>query len=356
MSRFLSKRLQNLEAYTPGEQPKLGKFIKLNTNESPYSPPKEALEMLEKVGATLNYYNDPDCKQITEVFAKYHDISTENVIFANGSDEILVFCYMSFCDENIGICYPEISYGFYDVYADLFCLEGEKVQLNEDFSIDITKYFNKNKTIVIANPNAPTGIALSVVQIEQIVLNNPNNVVIIDEAYVDFGGETATKLTKKYDNLIVCGTFSKSRNLAGGRLGYAIASKNLMDDLNRVKYSFNPYNVGTLAQVLGKISIEQDDYFKECVKKIINTREKFIKDLEKLGFETISSKTNFVFTKNKKIHGSKIYEKLKENNILVRHFSNPKISEYVRISVGTQQEMDEVIVKIAQILEDNDAM
>ncbi len=355
MSCFLSKRLENLEAYTPGEQPKLGEFIKLNTNESPYSPPKEALQVLENVGATLNCYNDPNCTKLADVFAKYNDISTENVIFSNGSDEILAFCYMAFCDKNIGICYPEISYGFYEVYSELFCLESEKVALNEDLSIDITKYFNKNKTIIIANPNAPTGLTLTISQIEQIILNNPNNVVIIDEAYVYFGAESAVKLTKKYNNLIVCGTFSKSRNLAGGRLGYAIADKSLISDLNRIKYSFNPYNVGTLSQILGQISIEQDDYFKDCTQKIINTREKFVKDLEKLDFTTIPSKANFIFTKNKKMHGSKLYEKLKENNILVRHFANPKISEYIRVSIGTQEEMDEVIVKIAQILEENDA-
>ncbi|MFI3227830.1 MAG: histidinol-phosphate transaminase [Clostridia bacterium] len=355
MSKFLSKRLQNLQAYTPGEQPKLGDFIKLNTNESPYSPPKEALDILQEKGATLNYYNDPTCKKLTETFAKYYDINEENVIFANGSDEILVFCYMTFCDANIGICFPEISYGFYEVYADLFGLCAEKIPLNEDLSIDVTKYFNKNKTIVIANPNAPTGLCLSIGQIEQIVQNNPNNVVVIDEAYVDFGGESAVKLTEKYENLIVCGTFSKSRNLAGGRLGYAIASKTLMDDLNRVKYSFNPYNVGTLAQALGAISIEQDVYFKECVKKIVNAREKFIKDLNALGFDTIPSKANFIFTKNDKIHGSKLYQKLKDRKILVRHFDKEKISKYVRISIGTQAEMDEVVRQIAQILEEDNA-
>lgn len=355
MSKFLSKRLQNLEAYVPGEQPKGEKFIKLNTNESPYSPPKQALDVLAQYGATLNYYNDPDCKKLTEIFAKYHGVDENKVVFANGSDEILVFCYMTFCDQNIGICYPDITYGFYDVYADLFCLDGEKVPLNDDLTIDITKFFNKNKTVVLANPNAPSGIALSLNEIEQIVQNNPKNVVIIDEAYVDFGGESASVLTDKYENLVVCGTFSKSRNLAGGRLGYAIAHKGLAEDLNRVKYSFNPYNVGTLAQILGIISIEQDEYFKECVGKIVDTREKFTNDLEKLGFYVIPSKTNFVFAKNDKIHGSKLYNLLREKKTLVRHFKNERICEFIRISIGTQEEMDTVIVQLAEILEENNA-
>ncbi len=355
MSRFLVQKLQNLVAYTPGEQPKINEFIKLNTNESPFSPPKKASEIVACKVEQLNIYCDNACKNLTEAFTSYYNISKENVIFGNGSDEILAFSFLAFCDENIGVCYPEISYGFYKVYSKLFGIKDEKIPLKSDFSIEISNYFAKNKTIIIANPNAPTGIALNLSEIEEILTKNPNNIVIIDEAYVDFGADSAVKLIDKYENLIVCGTFSKSRNLAGARLGFAIASKELIDDLNKIKYSYNPYNVNALTQIVGEISIKEDEYFKECINKIINTREKFVNSLEKLGFVTLPSKANFVFTKNDKISGEELYKKLKERKILVRHFTDSKISDFVRVSIGTDSQMNEVLKNIEEILEESHA-
>ena len=355
MSKFISKKYENLEAYTPGEQPAINEFIKLNTNENPYPPPKECCSKIFQKIETLNIYNDNACKYLTNTFAKYYNISNENVIFANGSDEILAFCFLAFTDEHTHICYPEISYGFYKVFSKLFTANDEKIPLKHDLSIDITDYFNKNKTIIIANPNAPTGLCLTVLEIEKIIVNNPNNIVIIDEAYIDFGGQSAYKLTEKYDNLIICGTFSKSRSLAGARLGYAIACADIICDLNKIKYSFNPYNVNSLTQILGAISIEQDEYFKDCTNKIIDSREFFIRELELLNFKTLNSKANFVFTKNAKISGENLYNKLKDRKVLVRHFSDEKICDYVRISIGTQDQMVEVVRNITEILEEINA-
>lgn len=355
MSKFIVKKYQNLDAYTPGEQPKIHDFIKLNTNENPFPPSKNSAEIVSKTVNFLHYYNDTACKKLTEVFSNYYNISPENVIFANGSDEILAFCYLAFCDEDTEICYPEISYGFYKVFSKLYSINDEKIPLKSDLSIEISDYFNKNKTIIIANPNAPTGISLNLGEIEQIVAKNQNNVVIIDEAYVDFGGQSAVKLTKKYDNLIISGTFSKSRNLAGARLGYAIANKDLISDLNKIKYSYNPYNVNALTQALGVISIEDDEYFKDCTAKIVKTRDFFVENLENLGFHTLNSSANFIFTKSDKISGDVLYQKLRNRKILVRHFDDEKISDFVRISIGTHEQMVEVLRNIAEILEENNA-
>lgn len=351
MSKYISKKLDNLTAYTPGEQPKQGEFIKLNTNESPYPPPPTCANALMDEVFSLNLYNDNNCTKLTEAFAESYDVSTENVIFSNGSDEMLAFCFYGFCDDTVPAVFPEISYGFYKVYSQLFNINPDKIPLADDLSINYKDYLNKNATIVIANPNAPTGLALSLTEIEEIVTSNKNNVVIIDEAYVDFGGDSAIPLTKKYDNLIVVGTFSKSRNLAGARLGYAVANKELIVDLNKIKYSFNPYNVNALTQTLGLQSILQDDYFNNCVKKIVTVRDKFTKELEDLGFNTIPSKANFIFTKHSKISGENLYLELRKAGVLVRYFDDPKINDYIRITIGKAAEMDEVLNKIKVILE-----
>lgn len=353
MSKFLAQKYTDLEAYTPGEQPKVGTYIKLNTNENPFPPAPGSQEAVSAKVETLNIYCDNTCQALTTTFANYHNIEEENVIFANGSDEILAFCFLAFCDEQIGAAFPEISYGFYKVFAKLFSIEPEKIPLAEDLSIKIQDYFGKNKTIVIANPNAPTGIALTPAQIEEILKANPENVVIIDEAYVDFGGESVIPLTKIYDNLIVSGTFSKSRNLAGARLGYAVASKDLIADLNKIKYSYNPYNVNALTQVLGKVSIEQDEYFKNCIAKVVAARDEFVKDIANLGFETLPSSANLIFTKHKTAQGSMLYNQLRKQNVLVRHFDDEKIKDYLRISIGTMEDMKKVAKILEEILAEN---
>ncbi len=350
MSRFLSEKLLNLQAYTPGEQPKLGEFIKLNTNENPFPPPSKVEEILAEKSRSLQLYSDNTCGELVRTFAKYKNIGEKNVIFANGSDEILAFCFLAFTSPNIEVCFPSISYGFYEVFADLFGVKAEKIPLATDLSIKKEDYFQKNKTILIANPNAPTSLALELDDVEKIVQENPNNVVIIDEAYVDFGGESAVSLTKTYENLLVCGTFSKSRNLAGARLGYAIGHEDLIDDLNKIKYSFNPYNVNSLTQALGVASVEEEEYFQKCCKTIMDTRGYFVGELDKLGFQTLKSSSNFVFTKPSFMDGTSLFSALKERKILVRHFSNPLISDYLRITIGTQEEMEKVIKTLKEMV------
>ncbi|MFI3142213.1 MAG: histidinol-phosphate transaminase [Clostridia bacterium] len=351
MSKYIVEKFKDIEAYTPGEQPKLGEFIKLNTNESPFAPPLESSEnLLEKVG-NLNIYNDTNCVALTKEFAKYHDVQPENVIFGNGSDEILAFCFLAFCDLDHGIVYPEITYGFYKSLTGLYSVQAEKIPLNEDFTITISDYYNKNKTVLIANPNAPTGITLSPDDIEKIVQANPNNVVIIDEAYMGFGGESAVHLTKEYENLVITGTFSKSRNLAGARLGYAIANKQLISDLNNIRCSYNPYNVNSTTQYLGLLSIQNDEYYKKCTGEIANVREKFVDELDSLGFATLPSKANFIFTKHESLTGEQVYTKLREHKILVRYFSDEKTKNHVRISIGTAEQMNSIITALKKILE-----
>lgn len=352
MSRFLVENLQDLQAYTPGEQPKLGEFIKLNTNENPFPPPSAIEKVLLEKSRHLQLYSDNTCGELTQVFAKYKGVSPENVLFANGSDEILAFCFLAFTSPTAPLCFPEISYGFYEVFAQLFGVNGEKIPLKSDLSIDVADYFYKEKTILIANPNAPTGLCLSLAEISQISEQNPNHVVIIDEAYVDFGGESAVSLIKNHDNLLVCGTFSKSRNLAGARLGYILGNKELITDLNKVKYSFNPYNVNSLTQAMGIISIQEEGYFQQCRQNIISTREDFVEKISKLNFETLPSKANFIFTKHPKISGADLLSKLKERKILVRHFTNPLISDYVRISIGTAEEMAVVTKNLEEMVEE----
>ncbi|OON99059.1 MAG: histidinol-phosphate transaminase [Epulopiscium sp. Nele67-Bin004] len=335
MSRFFT--LKNLVPYTPGEQPSLNDYIKLNTNENPYPPSKNVRNVLN--GGNLHLYPDPKCSKLTKAFSDYYNIDKEEVIFANGSDEILAFCYFAFCKDKVA--FPSISYGFYEVYANLFELESNKIPLLSNFKINPANYLRLNQTIIIANPNAPTGIALSVSDIEIILEHNPNNIVIIDEAYSDFGEVTCRQLINKYDNLVVVGTFSKSRNLAGARLGYAIANKEVISDLQVVRNSFNPYNVNTLTQALGVASIEDDEYFKSCTQKIVEERQRFITNLDKLGYMTLESGANFVFTKHKSLSGEQLYTELRSNKILVRYFD--KIKDYVRITIGTPEQMAYVI-------------
>lgn len=349
MSRFLTERLSSLTEYVPGEQPRDKKYIKLNTNESPYPPSPDAIKAIDSLAvADSRLYCDPEAKFLKEAIAEAMGVESKNVFVSNGSDEVLNFFFMAFCDEKNSVCFPEISYGFYKVFADLYSLPYEMIPLREDFSIDIKDYIGKGKNIVIANPNAPTGIALSLEEIEQIVSSNRENIVVIDEAYVDFGGESAVNLTKKYDNLLVVQTFSKSRCLAGARLGFAIANEEIIKDLEKIKFSTNPYNVNRITQTLGTMAIKDKDYFENCRNKIIEAREYTVNALTNLGFSVLPSKANFVFAKSDDINGKELYLKLKDNGILVRHFD--KIDEYNRITIGTMEEMEALINTIKEIL------
>ena len=258
MSRFINERFDSLEEYTPGEQPQDKKYIKLNTNESPYPPSSNVLKAVSKSEvADLRLYCDPDCKKMKLDIAELFGVTEKNIFLSNGSDDILNFAFMAYGKS--GAAYADITYGFYSVFAELHGVESEIIPLKEDFTIGIDDYKNKGKLVVIANPNAPTGIALSLSEIEEIVKQNPASVVLIDEAYVDFGGESCYKLTEKYENLLCVGTFSKSRSLAGGRLGFAIANENLIKDLEKIKYSTNPYNINRLTQVAGFATIKDND-------------------------------------------------------------------------------------------------
>ena len=349
MSRFLNEQFLSLEAYTPGEQPRDMQYIKLNTNESPYPPaPSVVAAMTGEQVELLRLYSDPTAKGLKEKLAALYQVQPENVFVSNGSDEVLNFAFLAFGGK--GVVFPEISYGFYEVYSDLYALNYEKVPLKADFSIDYRDYCGKNKMVVIANPNAPTGMSIPVSQIEEILKTNPDSLVLIDEAYVDFGGETCLPLITKYDNLLVTRTFSKSRCLAGGRLGYAFASPAIIADLEKIKYSTNPYNINRLTLLLGEKTVEAEAYYQEKCGEIIRTRTWTAEKLTELGFEVLPSRTNFLFAKTGKMDGGELYEHLKARGILVRHFSNPKIAQFNRITIGTMGQMERFVDTVNDIL------
>ena len=350
MSRFFSSKYSELVAYVPGEQPRDMQYIKLNTNESPFPPSPSVIEAVKSEAQRLQLYSDPECTPLISASAKLFGVKNDEILMTNGSDEILNFAFMAFCDKDNPIVFPDITYGFYSVFARLNGIPYEEIPLKDDFSICVEDYVGINKNIVIANPNAPTGIALSLSDIERIVKSNPDNVVIIDEAYVDFGGESAISLTKKYDNLLVTGTFSKSRSLAGARLGFGIANASLIADLNTIKYSTNPYNVNRMTMVAGYQAILDNDYYMANCKTIIENREWAINKLISLGFECTKSSANFIFAKSNLIGGEELYLKLKARGILVRHFKDEKIKEYNRITIGTDAEMDAFLSAVDLIL------
>lgn len=349
MSRFLKEQYRSMEAYTPGEQPRDQQYIKLNTNESPYPPAPSVVEAMnaEQV-ELLRLYSDPTAKNLKEKLAGLYDVRPENVFVSNGSDEVLNFAFMAFGGQ--GAVFPDISYGFYEVFAELYAINAEKIPLESDFSVDYRKYCGKNQLVVIANPNAPTGMTIPVWQIEKIVKSNPDAVVVIDEAYVDFGGETCLPLIKKYDNLLVTRTFSKSRCLAGGRLGYAFASPEIIADLEKIKYSTNPYNINRLTLLLGEKTVDAEDYYQEKCRKIEETRAWTTAQLEELGFTVLPSKANFIFVKTDKMDGGELYKTLKAKGILVRHFTNPRICQFNRVTIGTKKQMETFIGTLKEVI------
>ena len=352
MSRFFSDKYKTLVPYVPGEQPKDMKYIKLNTNESPFPPAPEAVAKAAEAAARLQLYSDPECRELTSLVAKRYNVAYENVLMTNGSDEILNFAFMAFCDKDHPAVFPNITYGFYSVFAEINNIPYEEIPLKEDFSINVEDYIGIGKNIFIANPNAPTGIALTRDEVERIVSSNPDNVVVIDEAYVDFGGESCIPLIEKYDNLLVTQTFSKSRSMAGARLGYGIGAASLIADLNTIKYSTNPYNVNAMTQAAGIGTILYDDYSMKNCQTVIENRTFTVEALKEMGFEMTDSKTNFIFARHKSIDGQTLYEKLRARGILVRHFTKPAIAQYNRITVGSHAEMQALIDAIRNILEE----
>ena len=350
MSRYFSEKFKSLVPYTPGEQPKDTQYIKLNTNESPFPTSETAAKKAAEAVKRLQLYCDPECRELVKKASEVFSVGTDEILFTNGSDEILNFAFSAFCDEKHPAVFPDITYGFYPVFAEINRVPYEEIPLKDDFTISVDDYIGINKTIFIANPNAPTGIALGIEEIEKIVSSNPDSVVVIDEAYVDFGTQSAKALIHKYNNLLVTQTFSKSRSLAGGRLGFGIACNELIADLNTIKYSTNPYNINSLTQAVGIGVLEDEEYTVKNCKTIIENREYLTNRLKAIGFSVLPSKANFVFAKHEKISGQALYEGLKSNGVLIRHFGSERLKDYNRITVGTKEQIDILIEKIAEEL------
>ena len=353
MSRFLAKKYSALDAYVPGEQPRDKKYVKLNTNEFPYPPAPDVIRAVSaEVVSDLRLYSDPTAKALKDALAKYYGVGAENVFVSNGSDESLNFAFACFFED--GVAFADLTYGFYSVFSDLYGIDAKIIPLDKDFSILPEDYIGLECGAVIANPNAPTGKALPLSDIEKIVASNPDRVIVVDEAYVDFGGESAIPLTKKYDNLLVCMTYSKSRGMAGARLGFAIGNAELIADLELMKYSTNPYNLDSLALRMGAAALtdESKAYYEEKVGEVVKVREETAEKLRALGAEVLPSKANFLFVKLPGITGGEAYAKLRERGILVRHFSKARISDYLRISIGTAEEMRLLVNAAAEIIEE----
>ena len=350
MSRFFSARHAALVPYTPGEQPQDRRYVKLNTNESPFPPSPAVVAAATAETGRLNLYSDPVCRVLRQKAAALYGVGPDNILPVNGSDEVLFFAFRAFGDETHPFAFPDVTYGFYPVYADLCHIPAHILPLKDDFSVDPEDYVNLNENIVLANPNAPTGMALSRAQIERIVASNPDRVVVVDEAYVDFGGESCVPLIGKYDNLLVTQTFSKSRSLAGARLGFGIACESLIRDLNTVKFSVNPYNVNRMTQAAGCAAIDDNEYYLQNARTITDTRAYTAAALEDLGFEVLPSRANFLFARHGAIPGGELYRALKDRGVLIRWFDKDRIRDFTRITVGTREQMLVLLDGVRDIL------
>ena len=348
------KNVRKTDPYVPGEQPLDTKVIKLNTNENPYPPSetvlKAAADMAKKGADSLRRYPDPEAKKLVQTLSAYHGVWPENVFVGVGSDDVLSLSFLTFFNSDKSILFPDITYSFYPVWAGIYNISYKTVKTDEDFKIPADSFTVPNGGIVIANPNAPTGISMSYDDIERIVKDNPASVVIIDEAYIDFGGSSALPLTKEYDNVLVVRTFSKSRSLAGLRIGYAIGDKNLIKALNDVKFSVNSYTMNYPSIVMGSASINDREYFAECIRKIKDTRDYTVESLEGLSFKVLPSDANFVFATHIRYKAEDIYKALKERKIYVRYFKQPRIDNYLRITIGTDEEMRKFFKELRDIL------
>ena len=352
MSRFFTEKYADLIPYTPGEQPKDQQYVKLNTNESPFPPSPGVLAAVEAEAKRLQLYSDPESAELSRAFAASLGLKPSQVLATNGSDEALNFAFMAFGKE---LAFPDISYGFYPVFAALNHIPYTEIPLREDLCIAAEDYAGLGKMIVIANPNAPTGLCLSLGEIETILKANPDQVVLIDEAYVDFGAESAVMLLGDYDNLLICQTFSKSRSLAGARLGFAIGSEALIRDLNTIKYSTNPYNVNRMTAAAGLAALREDSYYKNNARTIMENRAWTMAELQKLGFAGTASRSNFLFVRHPALGGEALYKELKARGVLVRHFSKPRIEDYVRITVGSREQMTILLRETEAILKEAQA-
>ncbi|WNX70056.1 histidinol-phosphate transaminase [Acinetobacter baumannii] len=350
--RFWSPEVRELEPYVPGEQPKIQNLLKLNTNENPYPPSPKVVEAVQAVlhaqADVLRLYPDPDATALKQAIAKQQNIDVSQVFVGNGSDEVLAHIFKAFFLQDEPILYPDITYSFYPVYSQFFGTKTKEIPLNENFEIDVRDYTQPNGGVIITNPNAPTSIALSLAEIEQVLQANPDRVVVIDEAYVDFGAESAVSLINRYENLVVCQTTSKSRSLAGLRVGFAIAQSHLIAALEAVKNSFNSYPIDRFAIAAAVASFEDQAYFEEQCQKVITSREKLVRDLTKLGFNVLPSKANFIFATHSQHDAGQLAQKLREQGIIVRYFNKPRINQFLRITVGTDEQNARLVQTLKQ--------
>ncbi len=351
MSQYWSQIIRELEPYVPGEQPKDQRYIKLNTNENPYPPSPRVIQAIKAAtDSTLRRYPDPNCDDLKQAIAAYHNLDHEQVFVGNGSDEVLALAFISFFKQQEPILFPDITYSFYVVYCRFFEIEYERIPLTDEFDISLSDYERPNDGIILANPNAPTGKLLSLDKIETLLERNRQSVVIVDEAYIDFGGESAMALIGDYANLLVIHTLSKSRSLAGMRVGAAMGSVELIEGLERAKNSFNSYPLDRLALVGAVEALKDTAYFQSTCEKVIRTRDWTSAELEKMNFEVVPSKTNFVFAKHPQIPAETLFYELKAQNILVRYFDKPRINEFLRVTIGTDDDMQTFVQTLKQIV------
>ncbi len=347
-----SRNVRQVDPYVPGEQPSDPNIIKLNTNENPYPPAPGVQKFLSSVDVTdLRKYPDPASSELVDAIADYHDVDPSQVFVGVGSDDVLSMAFLAFFNGSDPVLFPDVTYSFYNVWADVYRVPYTEIPLSDDFTIDPSDYLRKNGGIIIANPNAPTGMPLPLSSIETIISGNRDSVVIVDEAYVDFGGESALSLLDKYDNLLVIRTFSKSRSLAGSRIGYAIGCVDMIRCLNDIKYSVNSYTMDRITLGIGTAAIRDEAYFRECVDRIIATRERTTEELKKLGFAVLPSATNFVFARHGYIPAMVLFEYLRDQGIYVRHFGGKRVYNYLRISIGTESDMDKLISVLTDYIE-----
>lgn len=349
MSRFFSSRYAALTPYTPGEQPQDQDYLKLNTNESPFPPSPGVAAAVAAQCGKLQLYSDPQCAGLRRALADRYGVKPANIMVGNGSDEVLDLAFCAFAGEERPLYFADVTYGFYPVFAAKNRLPFEVIPLKEDFTIDPADYFGKNGVAVIANPNAPTGLALRLDAIEAILQANPDGVLIVDEAYVDFGAESAAALLDKYDNLLMVRTFSKSRSMAGARLGFALGSEALIVDLETLRYSTNPYNVNRMTLAAGEAALAEDDYYMDNCRRIAAIRQDVAGQLEAMGWRVLPSKTNFLFAASPKLGGKAMYQALRQKGVLVRHFDAPRTRDFIRITIGDETQMERFVNTVKEI-------
>ncbi len=351
MSRYWSKLLGRLTPYVPGEQPQQAELIKLNTNENPYDPPSAVLDAIAAVpGSSLRLYPDPESTALKQAFADINQLSPEQVFLGNGSDEVIAHVFQALLSHSKPVCFPDVSYSFYPVWCDLYELKYEKVPLADDFTVDINAYPGVNGGIIIPNPNAPTGLLMKLSTIRDLLEKNTDSIVVIDEAYIDFGGESAVALINEYDNLLVVQTVSKSRALAGLRVGVAMGHRDLIEGLERLKNSFNSYPLDVLAQVATLASLHDAQSFEESCAKVVASRDRLTGEMERMGFNVLPSKANFIFASHPRQNAKELFEYLRENNILVRYFDKPRTRNFLRISIGTDEQCDTLLEVLGKML------